>query len=160
MLIIGFIIPTVVIIGFSYATHRKLLQVRPIVWKPFWHQSHFPSLQQTDELITRSVRRLSIKRNKQISRLIFAMNFGFIVSWFPYGAISTTRFVFGKRYDGSSLVGPGHSVILFFPSVVQDGVSIWCLLFAKTSIIWNPFLYVTKNPTVSPRRRFRIATWY
>ena len=69
---------------------------------------------------------MSKKRDAKVTKLVVWMNFAFLTCWLPYGII-----VILSIYGGEGYVQPMYIVIP--------------LLASKSSVCWNPFLYVCMN---------------
>ena len=98
-------------------------------------QLNFPihvTFQQTRYTRSDVIKRMSQKREKKICRLVIWMNVAFLVCWMPYGIICFFYILGGEGY-------------------VTPTVVVIPLLTAKTSVCWNPILYVAMNPQVSKR---------
>ena len=72
------------------------------------------------------VKQMSKKRDSKVTMLVVWMNFAFLTCWMPYGII-----VILSIYGGEGYVHPKYIVIP--------------LLASKSSVCWNPFLYVCLN---------------
>ena len=75
---------------------------------------------------TGTLRQMSKKRDAKVTKLVVWMNFAFLTCWLPYGII-----VILSIYGGEGYVQPMYIVIP--------------LLASKSSVCWNPFLYVCMN---------------
>ena len=73
---------------------------------------------------------MSQKREQKISALVIWMNIAFLVCWLPYGVICII-YIFGGR------------------GYVSPTVVVIPLLMAKTSVCWNPIIYIAMNPQVN-----------
>lgn len=75
------------------------------------------------------IKRVSQKRQKNVSTLVFLMNLAFIVGWMPYAIVC-----FCHIFGGKGFVPP---VMVVFP-----------LVTAKLTVCFNPVLYVVMNTQV------------
>ena len=73
---------------------------------------------------------MSQKREQKICALVIWMNIAFLVCWLPYGVICII-YIFGGR------------------GYVSPTVVVIPLLMAKTSVCWNPIIYIAMNPQVN-----------
>ena len=73
---------------------------------------------------------MSQKREQKICALVIWMNIAFLVCWLPYGTICI-MYIFGGR------------------GYVSPTVVVIPLLTAKTSVCWNPIIYIAMNPQVN-----------
>ena len=85
---------------------------------------------QTNFTRSENVKRMSQKREKKICALVIWMNIAFLVCWMPYGVICF-MYIFGGR------------------GYVSPSVVVIPLLAAKTSVCWNPIIYIAMNPQVT-----------
>ena len=74
-----------------------------------------------------AVKRMSKKREARILRLVIWMNLSFLVCWLPYATIALC-YIFGKELP---------TVVIALP-----------LMAAKSSVCWNPILYIAMNRQV------------
>ena len=72
---------------------------------------------------------MSQKREQKICALVIWMNVAFLVCWMPYGVICIMYILGGRGY-------------------VSPTVVVIPLLTAKTSVCWNPIIYIAMNPQV------------
>ena len=96
----------------------------------FCHLRHsstdFPPYFQMSRSKSGPVRQMSKKRDSKVTMLVVWMNLAFLTCWMPYGII-----VILSIYGGEGYVEPMYIVIP--------------LLASKSSVCWNPFLYVCLN---------------
>ena len=86
--------------------------------------------QQTKYTRSELIKRMSQKREQKICALVIWMNIAFLVCWLPYGTICI-MYIFGGR------------------GYVSPTVVVIPLLTAKTSVCWNPIIYIAMNPQVN-----------
>ncbi|XP_059087850.1 rhodopsin-like [Tigriopus californicus] len=74
-----------------------------------------------------TIRRMSQRRDRRIAAHVIWMNVSFILCWMPYGVITCFYFFGGEGY-------------------VTPAVVVIPLMTAKSSVCWNPVIYVAMNP--------------
>ena len=77
------------------------------------------------------IKRMSKRRDTKVSVLVLWMNIAFFTCWMPYGIVALC-YIFG----GEGFVNP---LIVVIP-----------LLASKSSVCWNPMLYIVMNFQVRP----------
>ena len=80
------------------------------------------------------IKRMSKRRDTKVSVLVLWMNIAFFTCWMPYGIVALC-YIFG----GEGFVNP---LIVVIP-----------LLASKSSVCWNPMLYIVMNFQVRPKMR-------
>ena len=75
-----------------------------------------------------AVKRLSKKREESVFKMVVWMNVSFLVCWMPYAVIAIC-YIFGKELS---------TMVIALP-----------LMTAKSSVCWNPILYIAMNRQVS-----------
>ncbi|XP_068199127.1 opsin 8, group member c [Antennarius striatus] len=98
--------------------------------------SHFSHM-----LSTRGIRNNLLYTKKRLSMMFFCISLGFVIAWAPY-AIVSFLFIFHK---GSLYMAPEGFV---FPA-----------LFAKSSHIYNPFIYFYFNKSFQQELRLLLTLW-
>ena len=88
------------------------------------------SFQHTKTSKSACVKRMSKKREKRVFIMVLWMNFAFMTCWLPYAVICFVYLIGGRGFVNPSIV------------VIP-------LLAAKSSVCWNPVLYIVMNPQVS-----------
>ena len=74
-----------------------------------------------------AVKRMSRKREARILKLVLWMNLSFLVCWLPYAVIACF-YIAGKKLSTHVIMLP--------------------LMTAKSSVCWNPILYIAMNRQV------------
>ena len=92
------------------------------------------------------IKRMSKRRDTKVSVLVLWMNIAFFTCWMPYGIVALC-YIFG----GEGFVNP---LIVVIP-----------LLASKSSVCWNPMLYIVMNFQVRLKLKLRpfgsfLAQWF
>ena len=82
------------------------------------------------------IKRMSKRRDTKVSVLVLWMNIAFFTCWMPYGIVALC-YIFG----GEGFVNP---LIVVIP-----------LLASKSSVCWNPMLYIVMNFQVRLKLKLR-----
>ena len=82
----------------------------------------------------------------QVTRTLFTIIIAYLVSWLPY-AVRLRR----KKKQNSNLASLSQIsclISMLSPNPPSPLASAACLLFAKSSVCWNPIIYLILNPQV------------
>ena len=85
-----------------------------------------------------SLKSAASKREARVTKLVTAMIVSFVTVWTPYAACAIYVLI---TADGGEQVQMGHGI-------GESPLTVFPLLFAKSSTFLNPFLYVGLNPMV------------
>ena len=99
-----------------------------IIFILFQHQQkiYISPFQISNSSTSDPIKRMSKRRDTKVSVLVLWMNIAFFTCWMPYGIVALC-YIFG----GEGFVNP---LIVVIP-----------LLASKSSVCWNPMLYIVMN---------------
>nr|QYF06571.1 ciliary opsin [Macrobiotus pallari] len=122
LFIFGLVIPVLVVLYAYILILYKIIKVRPTSLISVYPATNHSSFQGAGQSVA--------KGQNKVTRMIIMMVAAFLFAWMPYAVVSLIV-VFG----GDALITPSAAAA---PAI-----------FAKTSIVYNPMIYVLANPQVS-----------
>ena len=81
----------------------------------------------------------------QVTKTLFTIIFAYLVSWLPYAV----KYLPSTNLRIFSLPQVSCLVSMLSPTPPPPLASAACLLFAKSSVCWNPIIYLILNPQVT-----------
>ena len=104
-------------------------------------------MQNASQMQSVIVRRSAQKRENKVNLMVFVMLFAFLVCWTPYAAISAYQ-VLNKVVLLNGEDFKDNIFLQIFGGFVSASASFFPVLFCKSSICWNPVIYVLMNSQV------------